>query len=537
MALSFTPWKPNNSPVKPTLANQSPSASLLNLNVNPQASTLPNLSQQTYLGIQAKSPAVQKPTNTISTSQAKPPTLPSLVTNKATLYGPTGTKPIQVGVGSSEASSLQSQGWGLTPGSYKAPTNTTTPTVTAPVVQKPTDITSAGILKPLVETSQQGSPVAQEAQSTLMGLSKENAATSGPAYQQQQKVASDINALDQEYAAQKAAMSSDPNLSIEFKQGREQVIDQQYSARRAALSNQLVSAQQAVGQQITGVQTQQSGVNQAGGLAQTGQQMTQTGLTSAAQLAQPVQVPYGIPLVSPQTGTQVGGTGGGVQPSDPFYKTMESYANLLATNQGSAVPSSITSNSVLNAQLIEMAKKINPSFNVNVATGAGAAQTSTAGSQSQQIQALQSALQQGQNLQSQFKDLLNNFGLNPSDINKANQGLQVIANNISDPRYQILQNYINDIANTYAQILTPAGGNVTDQTRSTASSMLNATMSGQGLQTVMQSLDEAAKAKIAGVPTSGGLGTPSTSGNSAYNAGQTNATGELKWDGSKWVKA
>jgi hypothetical protein len=59
----------------------------------------------------------------------------------ATLWGPTGTAPKVVKVGSSEASDLQSQGWGLTQGSYKAPASDTSkmatlwgPTGTAPKV-------------------------------------------------------------------------------------------------------------------------------------------------------------------------------------------------------------------------------------------------------------------------------------------------------------------------------------------------------------------------------------------------------------------
>jgi hypothetical protein len=43
-------------------------------------------------------------------------------TGKATLYGPDGKSEI-VDIGSARASELQSQGWGLTPGSYKAPTS------------------------------------------------------------------------------------------------------------------------------------------------------------------------------------------------------------------------------------------------------------------------------------------------------------------------------------------------------------------------------------------------------------------------------
>lgn len=468
-------------------------------NIKPQSTTLPANQVKT---------TIQKPVTTLpnQASTAKPTNVST--TKMATLYGPNGQKKA-VAVGSPEASQLQSQGWGLTVGSYKAPASPTSSTVTSSAktdtTPPPPDISSKGLLQGLVTTSQAGSPIAKTSEENLMNLSSVNAATSGPALTAYNKAVQDLNNLDQEYARKKAELSSAP-LSLSFKQGRQQVIDQEYSAQRAALASAVQTQQQAINQQIAGVGQQIAGYGQAAGLAQTGQGLVQSGLSTAANLAQPIQLPYGTPLVSPQTGTQIGSTAGGVQPNDPFYQTMQTYANLLATNQGSAVPATITGNPVLNAQLIQMAKQINPNYNVNVATGAAGAQASTAGTQFGQIQGYQSALQQGQNLQNQLIDLLNQFGLNPSDINKVNQGLQTIAQNTSDPRYAILQNYINDIANTYAQILTPSGGSQTDQTRSIASSMLDSSMKGTGIQDVMKSLDEAAKAKIAGISTTGGLG-------------------------------
>lgn len=137
--------------------------------------------------------------------------------------------------------------------------------------------------------------------------------------------------------------------------------------------------------------------------------------------------------------------------------------------------------------------------------------------QAAQVQQYQSALQQGQNLQAQLTDLIKTFGLNPNDLNLANSGIQKIAQNTSDPHYKQLQNYVNDIANTYAQILTPPGGSATDQTRSIATSMLDATASGQSLISVMKSLDEAAKAKIAGVQTYSSNSAPSSSSGSIWS--------------------
>lgn len=84
---------------------------------------------------------------------------------KATLYGPNGQKEA-VDVGSQRASTLQSQGWGLTPGSYKAPTsaNTKKATLFGPNGQKEVvDVGSARAsqlqsqgwgLTPVVETQE-----------------------------------------------------------------------------------------------------------------------------------------------------------------------------------------------------------------------------------------------------------------------------------------------------------------------------------------------------------------------------------------------
>jgi hypothetical protein len=137
------------------------------------------------------------------------------------------------------------------------------------------------------------------------------------------------------------------------------------------------------------------------------------------------------------------------------------------------------------------------------------AQAGVQGAQATQVEGYKSALQQGKNLQSQLNDLITQLGLNPSDLNLANIGIQKIAANVSSPGYKILSNYVNDIANTYSQILTPPGGSATDTTRGIAASMLDATAKGTTIMDVMRSLDSAAEAKIAGTQT---IGTGNTSG-------------------------
>lgn len=157
------------------------------------------------------------------------------------------------------------------------------------------------------------------------------------------------------------------------------------------------------------------------------------------------------------------------------------------------------------------------------------------GAQGAQVEGYKSALQQGQNLQSQLGDLITSFGLNPADVNAVNSGIQAIARNTSDPRYQILNNYINDIANTYAQILTPPGGSATDTTRGIAASMLDATAKGTSILDVMKSLDAAANAKIAGTPTY--QGSQSAQNTGSFSEGQTASSGgyDFVYRNGKWV--
>jgi hypothetical protein len=378
-------------------------------------------------------------------------------------------------------------------------------------------ITNANVVGNLVNKTESGPAIITPAVTGLMGTSTTNSGTSGQAYTDYQNSINDLQTLKQNIAKQQGNIENSA-IPMDEVTGRENALQAQNAAYLDAAQQRVNEKAAALGYQIQGTQTQQAGYNAAGGLLQTGQNMLQSGLGTAGQLTMPQQVPYGTPLVNPQTGQNINMTAAGVDPSDPFYKTMQNYAQLMVNNQGSAIPSSITGNSVLNSQLIKMAQDINPNFNVNVATGAGAAQGSSSASQYAQIESWRSSLQQGQNLQSQFTDLMNTYGLNPSNINKFNSGIQTIASNTSDPRYKMFNNYIADIANTYAQILTPAGGNVSDYKTQIANSMLDASMKGTGLIDVMKGLDQQAQAKIAGISTGGGLGgNTSSSSSSLYS--------------------
>jgi hypothetical protein len=367
--------------------------------------------------------------------------------------------------------------------------------------------------------NQQNSPYNQAARASIYGTQGASQNTygqgAGIANQTSQEAidaAQRLQELQNAVATGKYNIETTPMLG-QFQQGREQALQNMYGGQEQALANEITGLgglySTAVGQQGTGI----TGLNAAGQTALTGQGQVQGALQSAAGLAQPNTVSQGQAVFNPVTGQF---TGGG---QFDVTTNANNFANnvLNGTMTYDQAVQSLGYTSVGKAALDQAI----------TAAGGNPLQLQASGSatqgiiQQQQGQAAgyQSALQQGQNLQSQLSDLITTFGLNPSDLNAANAGIQKIAQNTSDPHYKILQNYVNDVANTYAQVLTPPGGSQTDTSRGIAASMLDATASGKSLLQVMQSLDQAAKAKIAGIPTTGAATSNTSTNSSTGNTG------------------
>ena len=306
--------------------------------------------------------------------------------------------------------------------------------------------------------------------------------------------------------------------------GNAAIASQSASQRMSALAAGQQAALQGTAQQLTGQSQYASAVDSALGGANTQQSNTTSGLTNALGAAntQQAQAITGLGNAANYAQPQVGSIGG--VPYSPLDLTQSAIlgttqpggvaaaGNLLGQLQGAqAVGAAPGQTQATNYQALGTAGVAGQAQGIQALNAApGTAQAGVIGTQTQQIAGYQSALQQGQNLQAQLTDLIRTFGLNPADVNAANQGIQKIAQNVSSPQYQILQNYVNDIANTYSQILTPPGGSATDTTRGIAASMLDRTAKGESLVAVMQALDAAAKAKIAGVST-----TPASNPNAA----------------------
>lgn len=300
-------------------------------------------------------------------------------------------------------------------------------------------------------------------------------------------------------------------------EGNAAVTARTVAAQQTALAQGQQAALQGVGYQLTGQQQAQAGANAAAGQAYTGQGLQQAALGTAASYTQPSQnFPY---VFDPLTGTyKAPGVGGGTNAGGGLTYNPTTDAQTFAQQ---VINHQIPYQDALNA-LGYAGPAATALLQQAIVQGGGnltqlQAQTGIQTAQEQQVQGYKSALQQGQNLQTQLKDLITTFGLNPNDLNVSNIALQKIATNTSDPHYQQLANYINEVANTYSQILTPPGGTSTDTTRAIATSMLDATANGSSLIDTMKQLDNAAQAKIAGVQTI----TPSTGGSNSGISGAT----------------
>ncbi len=309
--------------------------------------------------------------------------------------------------------------------------------------------------------------------------------TVSSAYNSAQKLNTQLEQSKYNEANAQAQNFSNP-IPIGDQTGRDAVIRNQYLAQQNALAGQFQGQTNLVNAGLTGTSQQLQGLG---------------AVTSQA----PEALRYG---------------GFGASNLDP-----QSRAQSLATQvkQGLISPSDAESqmSSLYGGAGSTFLNQALQGYNYVQGNAQANAQGSIVGTQQQQIAAYQSAHQQAQNLQSQLTDLITTFGLNPNDLTSVNAGIQAIASQTSNPKYQILNNYLADVASRYSQILTPAGGSATDTTRAVASGMINSLASGTSIQQVLQGLDQQAQAVISGVSTTGG--------NSSGQGGSSGNSGSVGW--------
>lgn len=233
--------------------------------------------------------------------------------------------------------------------------------IPAPQPQIPT---YSGLITNLA--NQQNSPYNQSNQQSiglLQGLSKDNPATSGPAFDAYTEAVKAQQKLQSDIAQQYGKIEGDA-IPLEFQQGREQALARQYASQLAAAQGAVQQQQAAIGQQIQGLGQQQSGLVNAGNLANTGQSTLQSGLTSAGTLAQPQLGQYGQTYYNPLTQGQGGSS---VQLSGVPANDISTFSNAVANGQmdyNTALSQLSGYGTAIQNQLLPAIQKLQPNFNV-----------------------------------------------------------------------------------------------------------------------------------------------------------------------------
>lgn len=381
--------------------------------------------------------------------------------------------------GQSQQQAAQQTQFTSTPSQTSTPTFQSTQTQ-APLATGPT----SGLLPPPNLNSGVGinTATAQTFPNTV-GTLANMSATSSPQYQaalaQYGTANQDLANLRTDFARQTANIGGS-RTNLQEAGGEQGLLQNLEAGKEAALTGEMNAA-------IAAAQ------------AATGQQGTQQqGLGAAAGFAQPQLAGFNQQMFNPITGQF---TGGG-----SMNDAVQGVVQKLKNNQISYPDALNVLSGYGQGGMNALQAALPPGFNVNQSTATGASQQAQTGQQQQ----YQSASQQAKNLGSQLTQLITSAGINPNDLNRLNSFVQSVAANTSDPNYQTFHNLVNDLANRYAQILTPAGGSVTDKTRDIASSLLDSSQSGQSILQVMNNLDAQAQAVISGTTTAYGTNNTNT---------------------------
>lgn len=332
-------------------------------------------------------------------------------------------------------------------------------------------------------------------------------ATSAPAllskvasYGQQDPGLTDLygkqQAMTADYTNKVGNIQNTPS-DLNYQTGRLASIQNEYNTGEAALAN---TYQANLAQRTQGIGASENALSAA------------TTLT---------QSPYGTPLINPATGQTISGgqdittptgTGsqGAIQPNDPAYSALQQYAQMAANGQVSAIPSAWTSNPVINAQINQMAKTINPNYNPiasaaqgateasNIQTGGtaatGAAASGLAGATktyNDANTAYKTATQQSQNLQqTMISTGVNN---NPQFINSKINSLQ---NQFGSVNYTSFITALNEAKQSYTNLLSSVGASTPTVNGQQATDIFNENSTPQQINAAIDALNAAAYTKV-----------------------------------------
>jgi hypothetical protein len=227
-------------------------------------------------------------------------------------------------------------------------------------------------------------------------------------------------------------------------------------------------------------------------------------LGTAITAAAPSQAAYGQTVFDPVTGqyTDGGGLPAGV---------MQQYASLAANGQLAAVPSFITSNPVLNAQLNAAAAAINPSYSPIASTAQGAATSSniqTGGTSNTQtaasgyastLPAYQSASTAFSTADKQATNLLNTLsqtGINSSNATDYNATINSLASKLGSTKTQAFSTSLAEAQQAYTNLLASVGAATPTVNGQQATAILNPSSTPAQIAESIDKLNQAAYAKL-----------------------------------------
>lgn len=343
---------------------------------------------------------------------------------------------------------------------------------------QPQPITYPGLIGTLASTSLAGSNNSNQAQSGLLGSQTANDALNAEAQAVKDRYGQQINSIGQIGANQAAGEASTGSTAVGGGNARlTQAVTADKQQAAATAGNFELSA---LDRQLTAQGQAQSGLNAAGGLANTAQGQIQSGLSNATGAAAPILSAYG------QANYGIGGTGGELTPGSAIDTALNQYAQQAATGQISAIPSSITSNPVLNAELNRRAQAINPSYNPIASAAQGQATASniqTAGTTQTQNNAdlysqynsqyvnTSNALNQVESLGSLALQTAQGGSINPFTVKAANQTLSALKSQLTSPSQATFDQSMAAFQGALSQLLSNSS-NVTPTQISTWSGQI-----------------------------------------------------------------
>ena len=224
--------------------------------------------------------------------------------------------------------------------------------------------------------------------------------------------------------------------------------------------------------------------------------------------------------------------------------TMATYAQMLASGQQASIPSSVTGNMALMAQLYQQAKALSGgNFNTNVAAGQGAANASnaqTAGTANttaysgilQQAKNDQANLQSNVSLMSNFgQQVLSNLqGLNPTDSAALNGTIQDFTQKYAtDPRYSALLTNIQGFQARVSALLN--AGEIPSAATTGASLIANGALPMSSMQATVNQLNNEANAMLTTQQAKVDAAQANLSNSSSISNSNSSAPGGWGWTG------